>query len=108
MAHWLACVCADCVPVVEVACLLVFVANGSDVAVGGTLLLISVSVFTYYTLWTLLMPFVDEDHALHSYFPPREYAIKIPVALLLVGLTGVFTFLASVMIRSGKKKQKTN
>jgi dolichyl-phosphate mannosyltransferase polypeptide 2 regulatory subunit len=71
------------------------------------MLLISISVFTYYTIWTLLMPFVDVGHPLHNYFPPREYAIKIPVALLLFGLTGVFSFLASVMIRSGKK-QKTN
>jgi dolichyl-phosphate mannosyltransferase polypeptide 2 regulatory subunit len=47
-------------------------------------------------------------HPLHDFFPAHEYAIKIPVALLLVGLTGVFTFMASVMIRSGKKKQKTS
>ncbi|KAI8049676.1 dolichol phosphate-mannose biosynthesis regulatory [Syncephalis plumigaleata] len=83
-------------------------ATGQDKAVGGILLLVSLAAFTYYTLWTLVMPFVDVGHPLHDFFPAHEYAIKIPVALLLVGLTGVFTFMASVMIRSGKKKQKTS
>ncbi|KAG9302163.1 hypothetical protein G9A89_020597 [Geosiphon pyriformis] len=79
---------------------------GRDRAVGGTLLLFSVALFLYYTIWALIMPFVDEDHPLHEYFPDRDYAIRIPVVLLLIGLTVVSTFLALVMIKSGKKGQK--
>ncbi|CAG8452958.1 8869_t:CDS:2 [Ambispora gerdemannii] len=51
-------------------------------------------------------PFVDEGHPLHEFFPDRIYAIRIPVVLLLVGLTVVFTFVALVMIKSGKKGVK--
>jgi len=43
---------------------------------------------------------------MHKYFLPREYAITIPLGLLLFGLFVIATFLSLVMIRSGKKKQK--
>ena len=49
-------------------------------------------------------PFVDEDHPLHSFFPPRVWAIRIPVILILLGSTVVGTFLAVVMIQSNRKK----
>ncbi|KAJ1976944.1 hypothetical protein H4R35_002486, partial [Dimargaris xerosporica] len=58
-----------------------------DKTVGALLLLLSVGAFGYYTIWTLVMPFVDEDHPFHRFFLPREYAIRIPVVLILVGLT---------------------
>lgn len=51
-----------------------------------------------------LQPFVDEDHPLQSLFPPRVWAIRIPVILILLGSTVVGSFLASVMIRSNRKK----
>lgn len=53
---------------------------------------------------TSIQPFVDEDHALHSFFPPRVWAIRIPVILILLGSTVVGSFLAVVMIRSNRKK----
>ncbi|GBB94601.1 hypothetical protein RclHR1_02390007 [Rhizophagus clarus] len=77
----------------------------SDKAVGATLLLTSVALFLYYTIWALIMPFVDDGHPLHEYFPDRSYAIRIPVVLLLFGLTVVFTFLALVMIKSNGAKK---
>jgi len=27
--------------------------------------------FFYYTFWVMIMPFVDDDHILQSYFPDR-------------------------------------
>lgn len=97
------------------------------------MLAVATFVFLYYTIWTLLMvrrtpsslsfhsftmsrcrpefqltllvkPFVDEDHALHSLFPPRVWAIRIPVILILLGSAVVGSFLGVVMIRSNKKK----
>jgi hypothetical protein len=53
-------------------------------------------------------PFVDEGHSLHSYFPARELAIKIPVVLLIVGITLVFTFISLVMIKTAQKKKKSS
>ncbi|KAH8554648.1 dolichol phosphate-mannose biosynthesis regulatory [Umbelopsis sp. PMI_123] len=81
-------------------------ANGKDKAVGAAAFSIAVTVFVYYTTWALIMPFVDEDHPLHNYFPPDEYRIRIPLLILVVGLTAIFSFLALVMIKSKSKKTK--
>ncbi|KAK3058100.1 Dolichol phosphate-mannose biosynthesis regulatory protein [Extremus antarcticus] len=68
------------------------------------MLILASFVFLYYTIWTLLMPFVDEKHPLQSLFPPRVWAIRIPVILLLLGGAVVGSFLSVVMIRSNRKK----
>lgn len=75
-----------------------------DKIVGMATLIAATTIFLYYTLWTLLMPFVDDDHPLQSLFPPRVWAIRIPVILTLLGSSVVGTFLALVMIKSNKKK----
>ncbi|RMZ84916.1 hypothetical protein DV738_g22, partial [Chaetothyriales sp. CBS 135597] len=49
-------------------------------------------------------PFVDDDHPLQSLFPPRVWAIRIPVILILLASTVVGSFLSMVMIRSQRKK----
>lgn len=51
-----------------------------------------------------MQPFVDDGHPLHSLFPPREWAIRIPVILILMGTAVVGSFLSFVMIRSNRKK----
>ena len=93
------------------------------------MLILASSVFAYYTVWTLLMvhihlllqpyphpsstihpnptlpqPFVDDSHAIQSLFPPRVWAIRIPVILLLLGGAVVGSFLSVVMVRSNRKK----
>jgi dolichol phosphate-mannose biosynthesis regulatory protein len=50
-------------------------------------------------------PFVDEPHLLYSFFPPREWAIRIPVILLLLGSTVVGTFIGLVMLRAAQKEK---
>jgi dolichyl-phosphate mannosyltransferase polypeptide 2 regulatory subunit len=47
---------------------------------------------------------VDDDHFLHSLFLPREWAIRIPVILVILGSTVVGSFLSVVMIKSNRKK----
>jgi dolichyl-phosphate mannosyltransferase polypeptide 2 regulatory subunit len=49
-------------------------------------------------------PFVDDDHPLQNFFPPRVWAIRIPVILILLGSAVVGSFLSMVMIRSNRKK----
>lgn len=44
-------------------------------------------------------PFVDQGHMLHDLFPPREYAIKVPAALVLLGVTIGTSFLGLVLVR---------
>ncbi|MCJ1446251.1 MAG: hypothetical protein MMC23_006756 [Stictis urceolatum] len=75
-----------------------------DQLVGLAMLVAATVVFLYYTTWTLLMPFVDNGHPLHDLFPPRVWAIRIPVILILLGSAVVGSFLSVVMIRSNKKK----
>ncbi|KAF8471796.1 dolichol phosphate-mannose biosynthesis regulatory protein Dpm2 [Kalaharituber pfeilii] len=74
-----------------------------DKLAGLAMLLVASFVFLYYSIWTLLMPFVDPGHPLHDLFPPRVWAIRIPVIIILVGLAVVGSFVSVVMIRSGKK-----
>lgn len=84
------------------------------------MLMVASAVFLYYTVWTLLMvcihdvyfpdlcspfkPFVDNGHPLHEIFPPRVWAIRIPVILILLGSAVVGSFLSVVMIRSNRKR----
>ncbi|MCJ1402482.1 hypothetical protein MMC11_005702 [Xylographa trunciseda] len=94
-----------------------------DQLVGLAMLIAATTVFLYYTTWTLLMvrfvfsfsqvsaakmpceqPFVDPGHPLHDLFPPRVWAIRIPVILILLGSAVVGSFLSVVMIRSNRKK----
>ncbi|KAF2160483.1 hypothetical protein M409DRAFT_29104 [Zasmidium cellare ATCC 36951] len=78
--------------------------NFLDRLVGLAMLIIASTVFLYYTVWTLLMPFVDDSHPVQHLFPPRVWAIRIPVILLLLGGAVVGSFLSIVMIRSNRKK----
>ncbi|KAF2095637.1 dolichol phosphate-mannose biosynthesis regulatory [Rhizodiscina lignyota] len=75
-----------------------------DRLVGAMMLIVASAVFLYYTIWTLMMPFVDEDHPAHSLFPPRVWAIRIPVMIILLGCAVVGSFISLVMIRSNRKK----
>jgi len=49
-------------------------------------------------------PFVDPDQPIQQLFPPRVWAIRIPVILILLGSAVVGSFLSVVMIRSNRKK----
>ncbi|KAK4639544.1 Dolichol phosphate-mannose biosynthesis regulatory protein [Podospora pseudocomata] len=75
-----------------------------DKLTGLAMLAAASAVFLYYTIWTLLMPFVDSDHPLQNFFPPRVWAIRLPVILVLLGSAVVGSFLSIVMIRSNRKK----
>ncbi|KAL8540016.1 hypothetical protein ACS0TY_001566 [Phlomoides rotata] len=75
----------------------------ADRAIGLLLSVISLSVFTYYTLWVIILPFVDNDHFAHKYFLPQEYAILIPVCALVLLLSFVCVFIGCTMLKSKKK-----
>ncbi|KAK4761641.1 hypothetical protein SAY87_029525 [Trapa incisa] len=76
----------------------------ADRAVGFLLSMISLSIFTYYTFWVIILPFVDSDHFIHKYFLPQEYAILIPVFAGVVLLSFLCVFIGLVMLKSKKKK----
>ncbi|EYU19054.1 hypothetical protein ABFS83_01G111100 [Erythranthe nasuta] len=76
----------------------------ADRAIGLLLSVISLSIFTYYTLWVIILPFVDSDHFVHKYFLPHEYAILIPVYAGVVLICFISMFVGYVMLKSKKKK----
>ncbi|MQL68096.1 hypothetical protein Taro_000418 [Colocasia esculenta] len=76
----------------------------ADKAVGFVLSSLSLSIFVYYTFWVIILPFVDEDHFVHKYFLPQEYAILIPVAAGVALLSLLCVFIGYVMLKSKKKR----
>ncbi|KAK7280779.1 hypothetical protein RJT34_25846 [Clitoria ternatea] len=76
----------------------------ADRAVGFLLSFISLSIFIYYTFWVIILPFVDDDHFVHKYFLPQEYAILIPVSAGVALLCFLCIFIGFVMLKSKKKK----
>ena len=75
-----------------------------DRTVGFVLVTVATVVFSYYTVWTLVLPFVDEDHAMKRYFPDVYYALAIPLLLLVVGLAAIVALIALVTIKAGRSK----
>jgi dolichyl-phosphate mannosyltransferase polypeptide 2 regulatory subunit len=59
---------------------------------------------TKLTYTSSKQPFVDDSHFIQSLFPPRVWAIRIPVILLLLGGAVVGSFLSVVMVRSNRKR----
>ncbi|KAL2053935.1 hypothetical protein ABVK25_005864 [Lepraria finkii] len=57
-----------------------------------------------FSLISIFQPFVNQGHPLHDLFPPRVWAIRIPIILILLGSAVVGSFLSVVMIRSNRKK----
>ncbi|KAI0031713.1 dolichol phosphate-mannose biosynthesis regulatory [Vararia minispora EC-137] len=68
------------------------------------MMLAAAVVFTYYTLWAIFLPFLDSSSPLHDFFPPREWAIRLPAIILFVGLTGIGWFVGSTIIKENRKK----
>ncbi|TRZ14722.1 hypothetical protein HGM15179_012386 [Zosterops borbonicus] len=66
-------------------------ATATDQLVGFGLVAFSLVLFVYYTLWIIVLPFIDSDHGIHQYFLPREYAVIIPVAAGLLLLLFIET-----------------
>ena len=44
---------------------------------------------------------MDVGHPFHEYFPEKDYALRVPIVLLLVATCVLFTFLSLVMIKGG-------
>ncbi|XP_051906119.1 dolichol phosphate-mannose biosynthesis regulatory protein [Hippocampus zosterae] len=82
-------------------------ATGVDQAAGMSLIVFSLMLFTYYSIWVIVLPFVDSDHVLHKYFLPREYAVILPgiAAVLLLLCIGAFT---AVILWKNQKPKKVN
>ncbi|ERM94141.1 dolichol phosphate-mannose biosynthesis regulatory protein [Amborella trichopoda] len=75
----------------------------ADKTVGLLLCVISLSLFTYYTFWVIILPFVDTDHFIHNYFLPKEYALLLPVFAGVSLFSLLSVFIGYVMVKSKRK-----
>ncbi|KAL7422647.1 Dolichol phosphate-mannose biosynthesis regulatory protein [Cryptotrichosporon argae] len=77
----------------------------SDKLLGSAMLAAAAFVFVYYTVWALFLPFFSPSSPAHALFPPRAYAVRLPAALLLLGLAGVALFFARVSAAEARKRR---
>ncbi|XP_066568892.1 dolichol phosphate-mannose biosynthesis regulatory protein [Amia ocellicauda] len=80
-------------------------ASGVDQVAGMGLVGFSLMLFTYYTIWVIILPFVDSDHVIHRYFLPREYSVILPGVAALVLVLFVGTFIGVVTWKNRKPKK---
>ncbi|GAA5921040.1 hypothetical protein JCM3775_004064 [Rhodotorula graminis] len=78
----------------------------SDRTLGGTGLVILISSFSYYTLWTLVTPFLPPSSPLCHLFPfSREWAIRLPALVVLCGLSFVGLLTGLVLVETAASKR---
>ena len=72
----------------------------SDKSLGAAGFAVAIAVYVYYTAWVLLTPFVDPKITwFHALFPHRWWALAVPTALLIVGLTTIAAFVGIVSMK---------
>ncbi|CAL1536699.1 unnamed protein product [Lymnaea stagnalis] len=80
-------------------------APGADQAAGWGLVSLAGFIFTYYSIWVIILPFVDPDQPIHSYFLPRVYAIAAPLLAGVVALFLIACFVLYVTVAPKKEKK---
>ena len=74
-----------------------------DDVLGKHVIAVASALFAYYTVWVLVVPWVDHGHAFRSYFPHRWWALVIPTLSVVAPICIVLTFLGSLFVLSGYK-----
>ncbi|XP_054612451.1 dolichol phosphate-mannose biosynthesis regulatory protein [Dunckerocampus dactyliophorus] len=80
-------------------------ATGLDQAAGMSLIVFSLMLMTYYSIWVIVLPFVDSSHVLHKYFLPREYSVILPGIAAVILLLCIGAFTAFVTWKNQKPKK---
>ncbi|KAJ7063345.1 dolichol phosphate-mannose biosynthesis regulatory [Mycena amicta] len=76
----------------------------SDKLLGGSMLLAAAVVFTYYTTWAMLLPFFDSSSEIHAYFPSREWAVRLPAFILVLGISAIGAFVGSTVLKEQQRR----
>ncbi|XP_042334176.1 dolichol phosphate-mannose biosynthesis regulatory protein [Sceloporus undulatus] len=82
-------------------------ATATDQLVGYGLVAFSLLLFAYYTIWIIILPFIESEHLIHTFFLPREYSVIIPVVAGLLLLLFVGTFIAVISWKNRKAAKKS-
>ena len=71
---------------------------------GSAGVVLTSAAYLYYTIWVLLTPFVDKEVVwFHNLFPDFWWAVAVPTALFVLGLTSVVTFVGLVSLGTGAR-----
>lgn len=90
----------------------------SDKSSGALMLSCAAIVFAYYTVWTILLvsnvirssvisveniifsqPVFDTSSPIHRWFPSREWAVRIPAFILVIGISAIGIFLGAKVVQ---------
>ncbi|XP_005092801.1 dolichol phosphate-mannose biosynthesis regulatory protein [Aplysia californica] len=82
-------------------------ASTLDQAAGWGLVSIAGFVFTYYSIWVIVLPFVDPDQPIHQYFLDRFYAVAGPLVAGVILLMIIGALIVHDTMKS-RKKVKTS
>ncbi|KAK3611663.1 hypothetical protein CHS0354_012035 [Potamilus streckersoni] len=85
----------------------VLMASVKDKVIGWCLVDLSSIIFIYYTIWVIILPFVDKEQRIHYLFPDIVYAVAIPLMTGVLGLLFIGSFIAITLLRS-MPKDKSN
>ncbi|KAH9856976.1 dolichol phosphate-mannose biosynthesis regulatory protein Dpm2 [Lenzites betulinus] len=77
----------------------------SDKACGSSMLLFGAIAFLYYTIWTLLLPILDSSSPVHAWFPSREWALRIPAFIVVLGISAIGLFLGVRIIQDERAEK---
>ncbi|KAF5827692.1 hypothetical protein DUNSADRAFT_248 [Dunaliella salina] len=55
--------------------------------------------FVYYTCWLILPPFIEEGQGILKLFPPIEYALLLPVWLLVTVVCTLAGYVGYLVMR---------
>ena len=75
-------------------------AFGCDILIGRVLLVTGVIFLLYYTVWTIVLPFLDPSLSIHLFFPDNIYAVSVPLGLVTL-LVLVLALYANYLMRFG-------
>ena len=84
----------------------VFPLMDAGVVAGTALASLAALVLVYYTLWLVVTPLFDDDLPVQAFFPPRYYAIVVPVAAGVVLFSTVTAFVGITMLKAKGKKRR--
>ena len=58
-----------------------------------------------FVRWTISrQPLFDESSPVHKFFPSREWAVRLPAFILVVGLSAVGVFVGFTILEENRRK----
>ena len=66
---------------------------------GWIYLITLITIWTYYTVWMLVTPLIDEDQPIQSYFPNRESGLMITTAGAYFALAYFCTLTGIILLK---------